>query len=231
MHALRSIVAFVVPAMAGIVILLFLAPAGRDRARNLATRVVGRLGCALAGIRLRVRDPEHLSQRRPAVFVFNHQSGVDPVVLCALLRRDVVGVAKHELRRHPLLGPLLGLAGTVFVERGAGRGSAMLAPARSALEKGLAVAIAPEGHRNRSLGKLRSGAVHLTTETGVPLIPVVIHDSASVLPPGKLLMRPGIIHVEVLPALTGHERTTEKLESLFHEHLVSGRPHGTARYR
>lgn len=212
--------AFTIPALAGIGILLCSPIAGRSRARNLATRIIGRWGCALAGIRLEIHDPDQLRHQRPAVFVFNHQSAVDPVILCALLQANVVGVAKRELRRHPLLGPLLALAGTVFVQRDAGRGGGDLMPARSALEQGVAVAVAPEGHRNRSLGRFRSGALRLADRAGVPLIPVAIHDSARILGPGKLLMHTGIVRVDVLPAMRASSTTTQQLESLFHEHLA-----------
>lgn len=219
MRALRSMIAFVVPALAGIAILLCAPVAGRRRTRNLATRVVGSWGSALGGFRLHIHDPDGLARRRPAVFIFNHQSGVDPVVLCAVLRADVVGVAKRQLRRHPLLGPLLRLAGTVFVDRESGRGSGELEQARTTLNSGLAIVIAPEGHRNQNLGRFRPGALQLAADADVDLIPVVIRDSARILAPGKLLMRPGTIHVRVLPALDPREETTDSLEKRFHAHL------------
>jgi putative phosphoserine phosphatase/1-acylglycerol-3-phosphate O-acyltransferase len=220
MRAFRSLVAFVVPALAGIGILLCAPVLGTGRSRNLATRVIGDWGCALAGIRIYLDDPGNQAGHRPAVFVFNHQSGVDPVVLCAVFRADVVGVAKRELRRHPLLGPLLALAGTVFVDRDAGRGSRDLASARSALQRGLAVAIAPEGHRRSGLGRFRPGALRLAAEAGVALIPVVIHDSARVLPPRRWLMRPGTVQVDILPALDASRITLDQLEAAFHERLA-----------
>jgi len=83
---LRSLVAFVVPALAGIAILLTGPLWNRNGARNLATRVIGRWGTALAGIEPVISDPTDAADHRPAVVVFNHQSGVDPVLLCALLR-------------------------------------------------------------------------------------------------------------------------------------------------
>src|SRR5512134_2259609 len=71
----------------------------RRRAINRAIAVWGDLGTRAAGARLDVRGREHLALR-PAIFVFNHQSGADPFLLCALLRRDFVGVAKAEIRKN-----------------------------------------------------------------------------------------------------------------------------------
>lgn len=222
MRYLRSMTAFLVPGLAGILILLSGVLWGRHRARDLATRVIGHWGTALAGMHPVIHDPDQGAEIRPAVFVFNHQSGVDPVLLCTLLRGGVVGVAKRSLRFHPLLGPLLWLAGTVFVERGAGRGGMALAPARRVLQQGLAVAIAPEGHRPATLGRFRPGALHLAREAGVPLIPVVIHDSAAILPRGALLMRPGRVHVTVLSPQDPKAIEPQDLETLYHETLARG---------
>src|SRR5439155_895599 len=68
---------------------------------NLAITTWGEFGTALAGVRLQVRGEEHLWSHRPAVFVFNHQSAIDMLLLCKLLRRDFVGVAKHGLVIRP----------------------------------------------------------------------------------------------------------------------------------
>lgn len=35
----------------------------------------------VAGVQIEVEGTEHLWARRPAVFVFNHQSALDPIVL------------------------------------------------------------------------------------------------------------------------------------------------------
>jgi putative phosphoserine phosphatase/1-acylglycerol-3-phosphate O-acyltransferase len=223
---LRSLAAFVVPAMAGIAILLTGPLWHRNRARNLATRVIGRWGTALAGIEPVISDPADAARHRPAVVVFNHQSGVDPVLLCALLRGNVVGVSKDSLRRHPVLGPLMMLADTVFVDRSAGVGPEALAPARRALERGLAVAIAPEGHRQQQLGSFRDGAVQLARQANVKLVPVIIHDSAGILPPGGTVMRPGRVHISVLDPLDPLQTSTRELEQLYHAHLA-GHPAGT----
>jgi putative phosphoserine phosphatase/1-acylglycerol-3-phosphate O-acyltransferase len=224
MWYLRSAAAFLVPGLTGIVILLSGFLWNRDRARNLATRLIGSWGCRLAGIRVSIRDPDRNAELRPAVFVFNHQSGVDPVLLCRLLRRDVVGVARSSLRHHPVLGPLMMLADTVFVERSAGRGAMALEPARRALARGLAVAIAPEGHRQNRRGRFRPGALELARVSGIPLVPVVIHGSGAILPRGALRMRPGTVNIEVLAPRDAVNTSLDDLEALYDAHLGPADP-------
>ena len=57
----------------------------RRRAFNRATRLWGRQGTRAAGIRLCVEGAERL-RVRPAIFTINHQSGIDPILVCALLQ-------------------------------------------------------------------------------------------------------------------------------------------------
>jgi putative phosphoserine phosphatase/1-acylglycerol-3-phosphate O-acyltransferase len=44
---------------------------------------------ALIGLDLNVKGEEHLWSHRPAVFVFNHQSKADVIIMARLLRRDI----------------------------------------------------------------------------------------------------------------------------------------------
>ena len=73
---------------------------------------------------------EHVWEQRPAVFVFNHQSQLDVFVICYLLRRDFTGVAKKELTKDPIFGPVFRLAEVAFVDRkGSGNPREALQPA------------------------------------------------------------------------------------------------------
>jgi 1-acyl-sn-glycerol-3-phosphate acyltransferase len=202
MILLRSLLAFIIPSVVGIALLLVCLPLGRRRALTIALPVITTFGTRIAGISLDVQDNHHLLAIRPAVFVINHQSATDPLIVAALLKKDVVGVAKIQLKRHPLLGPLLALAGTVFIDRAAHAGVQSLAPALLALKKGYAIALAPEGTRShdRRLGTFRDGAIWLAQQANVPIIPIILHNSADALPAGKLLIRPATIRVTVLAA-------------------------------
>ena len=206
----------------------------RDRraAINRAIGTWGRLGLRAAGIRLEVQGEIHLDAARPCVFLLNHQSGVDPILICALLRRDFVGVAKRELRRNPLLGPAFAFAGTVFVDR-LDREQAVrsLSPAVETLRAGVSIAIAPEGTRGQhgALGPFKKGGFRLAMEAGVPIVPVVILNSRDVLPGGSWLMRPGRISVVVHPpidtrgwALQDLDAQVARVHELYRATLAAG---------
>ena len=191
----------------------------RREAFNRAVGIWGAWGTRAAGIDLRVEGAEFLAIR-PAVFVINHQSGIDPILVCALLERDFVGVAKVEVRRNPVLGPAFALAGTIFLDRGDAPGARKaLAGGLETLNRGFAVVIAPEGTRSAGagLGRFKAGGFRLALAARVPVVPVVIHDAGKVLPRGGFIMRGGPVHVTVTPPISTADWDLESV----HEHVLS----------
>lgn len=189
-------------------IVLFAAWRDQQRAANAMIGVWIRIAPPIAGLRLEVRNEERIDASRPAVFVFNHQSSADILILCMLLRRDFTGVAKQELRRHWVLGPAFAFAGAVFIDRfDRPKAIAALQPAVDVVRGGISVGIAPEGTRSRDgkLGSFKKGAFRLALAARVPIVPIVLHDSARILPRKAIAVRPGTVHVEVLePIATGN---------------------------
>lgn len=213
---IRSALAFVLPPIVGMLLFVVCLPFGRRRAINLGIGVVTRLGLGLAGIRLQVEGEAALLSQRPAVFVINHQSGTDPIIVASLVRRNMVAIGKHELQFHPLLGPLMKMFGTVFVKREQGIGPQVLAPLLPALAAGDAVVLAPEGRRSRDgqLQPFKPGALWLAQQSGAPLIPIVLHNSGEILPAKGLLMKPGTVRITLLPPQPA-TLTTEQLRQVF----------------
>ena len=64
---------------------------------NSMMSAIGDIGTALAGIKLVVKGKEHLWNSRPAVFIFNHQSNVDLLIMCKLIRKDSVALFSFQL--------------------------------------------------------------------------------------------------------------------------------------
>ena len=152
--------------------------------------------------------------QRPAVFIFNHQSGADLLIGAKLLRKDATAIAKQELK-FSLAGPLLMAGGVVFLDR-ANRKKAIeaLEPAVEALRGGTSVAIAPEGTRSKDyrLGKFKKGAFHMAMQAGVPIVPMVIKNAHDAMPKGSFIIRPTTVEVVVLPPIPTTEWTVETLD-------------------
>ncbi len=72
---------------------------------NVAAGLWADLATSLSGVDLRIEGEQHLWSHRPAVFIFNHQSGFDPILLFKMLRRDLTGVGKQEILYNPVFRP------------------------------------------------------------------------------------------------------------------------------
>ena len=185
------------------------------KAVNVVIATWGELGTALAGIDVQITGEAHLWAERPAVFIFNHQSGIDMLLLCRLLRRDIVGVAKQEIRRNLIFGPAFALAGVVFVDRfHHDHAVAALAPAVDALRQGVSIVLAPEGTRSTTPrpGRFKKGAFHLAMAAGVPIVPIVFRNSLDALPKHSVIVRPTTVEVVVHPPIPTTDWTPAGLD-------------------
>ena len=203
---LRSIAATwsIIPTFAAALPIWALTGSVRE-AQNFASSVFGDYAAALIGLKLKVKGEQNLWQRRPAVFVFNHQSKADVIITAKLLRRDIAGVGKKELKQYPLIGQMLEFAGVVFIDR---KNSASAIEAMTPLVdamrfEGKSVVISPEGTRTITprLGPFKKGAFHLAMQAGVPVVPIVIHNAIDVAPKGEFVFRSATVDVEVLPPI------------------------------
>jgi putative phosphoserine phosphatase / 1-acylglycerol-3-phosphate O-acyltransferase len=187
----------------------------RREAVNLAVTTWGEFGSALAGLDIRVTGEHYLWEKRPAVFLFNHQSAIDVLIIAKLLRKDFTAIAKHEIAKNPLVGPVFRVADTVFVDRkNHEKAIEALKPVVKTLRDGLSVAIAPEGTRSAGdrLGVFKKGPFHIAMQASVPVVPIVIHNATDVLPKGGFFVRPATVKVDVLPPVDTSGWTAESVE-------------------
>ena len=167
---------------------------------NNMTRFLGDVGSGFAGLDFEIDGLERLRQPRPAIYIFNHQSLLDAMVLAHLLREDVVALCKAEMANNPLLGPLLRQVDTIFVDREARDQGEVLRRAFNVLASGRSLVVAPEGTRS-TLGNVqpfKHGAFLLARKAGVPIVPIVLHNVKDALPKGGFLIRPATIRISVL---------------------------------
>jgi len=185
-------------------------------ALNFSVSVFADTASALIGLNLKVKGEQHLWSHRPAVFIFNHQSNVDMVIIARLLRRDITGVGKREIRDMPIIGRVMEAAGVVLIDR---RNSASAIEAMTPLVdamrvEGKSVCLSPEGTRAPTiqLSSFKKGAFHLAMQAGVPIVPIVIQNSGDVQPKGDILYHPGTVEVEVLPPVDTSEWSADTID-------------------
>ncbi len=156
------------------------------------------------GIRLRVIGAENARAPRPAVFLFNHQSQFDVIILPKVLEGGVTGIGKKELTKNPIFGPLMRFVGVTFIDRAnTTQAKAALAPVVQTLRGGLSIAVAPEGTRSYTpgIGPFKKGAFHIAIQAGVPVIPVVIRNAGEINWRNSMIARKGTVDVAILPPI------------------------------
>jgi len=155
---------------------------------------------AVTGTGLRVEGTGQVPLERPYVLVSNHASYLDGLVLAAALPEPVAFVAKRELEDDLVPRVFLRRLGVRFVERFDHERS--VEDARrlgETLAAGRALAYFPEGTFRRMPGLLpfHLGAFTAAVAADVPVVPVAIRGTRSMLRAGGLFPRPGNVRVSV----------------------------------
>jgi 1-acyl-sn-glycerol-3-phosphate acyltransferase len=176
-----------------------------ESARRAVMRAVLRTLARLAGIPLAVRGLENIPPAgRPCVFVANHASYLDGFVLAAAIARPFSFVAKAELTEQFVPRLLLGRIGTEYVRR-LEKGDAVADAKRlvDRIRAGRDLMYFPEGTLMRAPGLLpfRLGAFESAVQARVPVVPVVIRGTRSILRDQSWFPRRGAITVTIEPAI------------------------------
>jgi len=176
----------------------------RRESQNFSFALFADTASALIGMDLNVTGEKHLWSHRPAVFIFNHQSKADVIIVAKLLRKDIAGVGKQDIKKEtPILGKVLEYGGTIFIDRANAKNAieAMTPLVEAMKNEGKSVVMAPEGTRTISprLAPFKKGAFHLAMQAGVPIVPIVIRNAGDVAPKGDFVFRSATVDVQVLP--------------------------------
>ena len=169
------------------------------RWRKHAARVAARLAVRGSLVPFRVSGAERFATH-PAVIACNHASYADWLVLAAVLPAEACFVAKRELAVNPLLRWALPRLGTHLIERADVHGSVEDAKRlREAAAAGELLVFFPEGTFTRAPGLrgFHMGAFVTAAETALPLIPVSLAGTRSLLRAGSWWPRRHPVRVDV----------------------------------
>jgi lysophosphatidate acyltransferase len=188
-RVLASYMMLIVCALYGVVVSLILTIVGKQQiAQWTVARAFHYTMLATTGITFDVEDPKGvLSSTRPAVFIGNHQTELDVLMLGAMFPKYCSVTAKASLRKVPILGWFMVLSGTVFIDRKNSQGAreAMKGAADEIRSKRQSVFMFPEGTRSYAkdpmLLPFKKGAFHLAVQAGVPIVPVVVANYSYIL--------------------------------------------------
>ncbi len=163
------------------------------------SRFMARLFVRLSGTPFVVRGLENLP-RGPCILAANHASYLDGILLVAALPKQFSFVAKRELRERLIPRVYLEHIGAEFVERfELEQGVEDVKQLLQTLRTGQSLIFFPEGTFDRMPGLLpfRMGAFVVAAQAGVPVAPVTIRGTRTILRADQWFPRRGSISITV----------------------------------
>lgn len=157
----------------------------------------------LVGLRFKQYGREAGYRFAPKVIITNHNSFLDTVVSYICIRGPFRTLAKKELLRTPVMGPIFTASG-IMVDRSSPESrKASYERMVSTLRAGTSLLIYPEGTQNRTnefMQPFYDGAFKAAIGAQVPILPIVTVNARQIMPQAKFLkMRPGRIRQYFLP--------------------------------
>lgn len=165
---------------------------------------------------------------KPCIFVINHFSFFDTFCMAMLPEGNVAFAVAAWPFKMLWFTPFMRLARYLDVQ--SLDWGEILEQARSIFEKGGSVLFFPEGHRSRD-GKVKrfySGAFRMAIDTGMPIVPLCITGTDTLLPPGNFWLNPTTVTFKMLPPVypdgfegpTGHKPFREHVKTLIAQEVA-----------
>ena len=160
------------------------------------------------GMRRDVIGMENIDPKQAYVVVLNHQSMVD---ILSIYNLPLVfkWVSKKEVYRIPLVGRLLLMHGDIVINRASAKEAMQLVHSKGKewLKKGASVSIFPEGTRSKDgeIHNFKAGAFILAKDAGVPILPIVLDGTNTLVRKGWMINWRNRITIKVLPPISAEE--------------------------
>lgn len=151
---------------------------------------------------------ENIDPHKVYVMVLNHNSMVD---ILSIYNLPLVfkWVSKREVYRIPIVGQLLFAHGDIVINRASTKEAMRLVHERGMewLKRGASVSIFPEGTRSKDgeIHNFKAGAFILAKDAGVPILPIVLDGTKSMVRKGWLMNWRNKITIRVLPPVSAED--------------------------
>jgi 1-acyl-sn-glycerol-3-phosphate acyltransferase len=153
----------------------------------------------LSGIKLEVTGLENFDKNKTYVFVSNHSSQFDIVVLQKTIPNRMAMVFKKELAKIPFFGWQLMMGPYVMIDReNYEKALKSIEEAKEKMQKqNISIVVFAEGTRSKTgdIQPFKRGAFRLATQVGYPIIPTTIVGSNKIMPKGTYRLKKGTIKV------------------------------------
>jgi 1-acyl-sn-glycerol-3-phosphate acyltransferase len=150
------------------------------------------------GSKVTVIGEENIPKDRPVLYISNHRSYFDVV----LMYPRVVGlcgfIAKQEINKVPILGLWMRKLNCLFLERdNIKQGLDTILKAIDMVKSGISIQVCPEGTRNHEEEMLpfKDGSFKIAEKTGCPIVPIAITGSDDIYENHRPFVRPANVTI------------------------------------
>lgn len=184
------------------------------------------------GSKVEVRGQDKIPEEA-CVFIANHQSIVDILVLLGYVNKPMGFVAKIETKKLPIISGWMKWIHCVFIDRSNPReGLKAINEGIENVKKGHSMAIFPEGTRSKAdkMGEFKKGSMRLAVKSHAPIVPVTIDGSYKLLEGNNYKIKPTRVIVTIHDPVSIEdfgEREQGKLAEAIKETIESSLPYGT----
>ena len=163
---------------------------------------------------------ENIDPRKAYVMVLNHNSMVD-IISIYNLPLIFKWVSKKEVYRIPIVGQLLFAHGDIVINRASAKEAMQLVHTRGLewLKKGASVSIFPEGTRSKDgeIHNFKAGAFVLAKDAGVPILPIVLDGTDTMVRNGWLMNWRNKITIRILPPVSAEDVVNRDIKDVMTE--------------
>lgn len=170
-----------------------------------------------SGAEIVVHNPERIPNDTNVLFVSNHQSNFDILIIMSKIKKDTGFVAKIELGKIPLLRAWMKNIHCVFMDRDNLKQSMQtILEGISLLKKGKSLVIFPEGTRSKGdkMGDFKAGSFKLALKSKVPIVPISLNGSYKIMEGNNNIIKPAHVDVYVHEPIYTDKLSKEEIASL-----------------
>ena len=141
---------------------------------------------------LQVLGRENLPKEGPVLYIANHKSIFDIVVLVSVIEETCIFIGKKEVSNMPLINKWFDALGAIYIDREDKRQTLeRVMQGINELKNGQSIVVFPEGTRisGDDIAQFKGGCFKLATKTGVPIVPIAIRNTHKVFEDSRSIQK------------------------------------------
>jgi 1-acyl-sn-glycerol-3-phosphate acyltransferase len=172
---------------------------GENKSHKVAN-IWAKILLILTNTKVSVIGTENVLSKEPGIYMANHQSDIDILILLAHVPGQFRWIVKKELFQIPIFGAAMKKAGYIEIDRkNHARAMISIEAAARKISEGKSVMSFPEGTRSKNgmVKPFKQGMFHLAIKSGVPIVPISIIGAHKIMPKRSLMIRPGNVTIVI----------------------------------